>query len=82
MLSSSPPKIHEPLAVGVSPRPTGRQNCETRGLNSATTGPTAVVNSRNGGTRSMAARSGPAHMWLRRVETMRHFWSLSGYRRS
>jgi hypothetical protein len=31
MLSSSPAKIHEPLAVGVSPRPTGRQNCETRG---------------------------------------------------
>jgi hypothetical protein len=30
MLSSSPAKIHEPLAVGVSPRPTGRQNCETR----------------------------------------------------
>jgi hypothetical protein len=33
MLSSSHPKIHEPRAVGVSPRPTDRrqhQNCETR----------------------------------------------------
>jgi hypothetical protein len=33
MLSSSHPKIHEPLAVGVSPPPTDqrqRQNCETR----------------------------------------------------
>jgi hypothetical protein len=36
MLSSSPAKIHEPLAVGVSPRPTGRQNCETRGVAEAT----------------------------------------------
>jgi hypothetical protein len=33
MLSSSPPKIHEPLALGVSPRPTAggsAKNCETR----------------------------------------------------
>ena len=34
MLSSSPPKIHEPLVTGVSPRPTDRRaapgNCETR----------------------------------------------------
>jgi hypothetical protein len=31
MLSSSPPKIHEPLAVGVSPRPTDhRQHQELR----------------------------------------------------
>src|SRR6187399_535097 len=35
MLSSSPPKIHEPLAVGVSPTThgpaTAPENCETRG---------------------------------------------------
>ena len=34
-------------------------------LNSATAGPTAAVNSRNGGTRSIAACSGPASAMLR-----------------